>query len=83
MFYRDITQPFELRATTYLPLNGMLCVIKIKILLSAYYKRGTVNQLDICHLTFFFYSHSSLEVNKAADLSRLVFYTFLWRSAGY
>lgn len=48
-----------------------------KILLSAYYKRCAVKQFDICHLTF--YSHSSLDINKVADLSRLGCYTSLCR----
>lgn len=30
VFHRDITQPFQLTAATDLPLNRMLCVIKIK-----------------------------------------------------
>lgn len=50
-----------------------------KILLSAYYERGTVKQFDICHLTFS--SHTSLDVNKVADLSRLVRNTCLCRGA--
>lgn len=69
----DFLQPFELGATTYFPLNAMFNVIKIKKKkCSASYKRGTVEEFDILTSTL-------TDVNKAADLSRLVCYTcFCW-----